>query len=119
MATQLKASNEARQYGRIRCQNVRSSIGEVLDVSGSGLRVRSRVRPPVREGQRFDLSLHVLGRDITVGARSIWVRKRGWRRWEMGVSFQSVGKDARRSLRDLARAATINESILPKRRRAG
>lgn len=114
-----KATDESRRIGRVRCQNVRSSLGEVLDISGTGLRVRSRSRPPIREGQNFDLSLHVLGRDLTVGAHAVWVRKCGWRRWEMGIAFSRLGKDARNSLRDLARATTINESILPKRRKAG
>jgi len=114
-----RADEEARRTGRVRCRNVRSSIGEVVEVSGSGLRIRSRTKPPVREHQQFELSLHVLGRDVTIGSRAIWVRKRGWRRWEMGVQFTRVTDDARRSLKDLVRASMINEAVLPGRRRAG
>lgn len=111
--------NEARRTGRVRCRSVRCSIGDVLDLSGTGLRARTRGKPTVREGQRFDLSLHILGRTVTVGARVAWVRKAGWRRYEVGVNFENVGEAAKRSLRDLARVEAINKSILPGARKAG
>jgi hypothetical protein len=112
------AARDARESTRRRCLGVRSSLGEIVDVSGSGARVRTRSRPTIREGQKFDLTLGVLGRRVSVGARATWIRKCAWRRWEIGLEFVSVGSDARRSFQDLARAEAINERVVPRRRAA-
>jgi hypothetical protein len=112
------SARDSRSSSRTRCLGVRSSLGEVVDFSRLGARVRTRSRPTIRKGQRFDLSLVVLGRKVSVGARATWIRKCAWRRWEIGLEFVSVGKEASRSFQDLARAEAINERVVPRRRAA-
>jgi hypothetical protein len=49
-------SNEQRRHGRVVCQDVECSIGEVQDLSASGMRVKTRYKLP-DEGNVFVITL--------------------------------------------------------------
>jgi len=105
-----KASTNRRRHGRIMLQDIRSSLGPVVDLSASGMRVRTRCNLP-KPGQKFFVTLHALESSITIQCTLQWVRRGGLFNHEAGIEFQLVPPDVRRALCDLARSAAYNENM--------
>lgn len=50
-------------------------VGEVVDVSRSGFRLRSLKRPPLKVGQSHEILLRAGGQQVRVAARVQWVKR--------------------------------------------
>jgi hypothetical protein len=100
-----------RRAGRVRLMKVRSTLGEVLDVSVTGCRLRSRRRPRCSAGDVLELAIVGLDGPIGVRARVAWVRRAGLRAHELGVHFVEPDSESRRALALLARTAPSNETF--------
>lgn len=96
---------DARRHGRVRTDSVACSLGEVVDISASGLRVRCQGKPQCRIGQRTSITIDGSEGPFQVFARPVWIRKTGMWRHEVGVCFEDLDEAARLQLSDLARAA--------------
>lgn len=97
-----------RRHGRIKCQGVRCNMGDVLDISASGMRVRTRIKPPTSE-RVFAIQIEGVGEPIVVGARCVWVKRVGWFTREVGLVFEAISSESVQGLRRLAQAAAYNE----------
>jgi hypothetical protein len=102
-----------RRHGRVRCQHIECSLGRVLNLSASGLNAACRGRPVYELGEPIVVTIHGLEGPFEVPARVVWIRKIGFRRHEVGVTFLAVSDHARQSLTALGRAAASNETIGP------
>lgn len=94
----------ARRHGRVRCHMVESSLGAVLDISASGLRVGSgmlRYKPE----SLVTLEVHTHDGRFDVLARVSWSKSTGFLSSEMGLEFIDLPKEARRIL-----LATVHSS---------
>lgn len=107
-----------RRHGRLLCQDIRCSLGVVLDISASGMRVRSGTKPPLG-GQQLTLTLETLDACVLIPATVVWSRRSGLFRHDLGLEFGELSKDVRGLLCQLARAAAYNESLVPRHERAG
>jgi hypothetical protein len=76
----------ARRHGRVRCENVECSLGTVLDISASGLRVGTGVSAPAAMSQ---VALHVVTGDgsFDVLCRVCWIMRDGLLNHVMGLEF--------------------------------
>jgi len=99
-----------RRYGRVLCQDVKCTLGTVLDLSAGGMRVRSRRKPP-EPGTTLLVGLRALDGEIVLSCRVMWARARGLLSHEVGVEFVDTTPEVRRALTNLARAAAHNETI--------
>lgn len=99
-----------RRYGRVLCQDVRCTLGTVLDVSAGGMRVRSRRKPP-DPGSTLLVGLRSLDGEIVVECTVKWARSRGLLSHEAGLQFVDTTPAIRKALAGLARAAAYNETI--------
>ncbi|MEO1583739.1 MAG: PilZ domain-containing protein [Planctomycetota bacterium] len=99
-----------RQAGRIRMQATSSSVGEVLDLSKSGMRVVSKrqIKPSATPTR---VQIEVDDEIVAVGARVAWVRKCGLFKREAGLEFVGLSEDDSRRLAALARGAACNSSM--------
>jgi hypothetical protein len=102
-----------RRHGRVRCELMKSSHGEVLDVSASGMRVTFKGAPDFIPGQEFDVDLETIEGCLTVGVRVIWIRKISITRFEAGMEFLGLSADQKQMLAYVARASSTNESLRP------
>ncbi len=102
------AHADQRRHGRVRARGVTSSLGEVLDLSASGMRVQIQGKPPCDIGQRITVMLEGDGRSFLVALRPVWLRGTGWRTREMGCCFEDVDEDTRVQLIALMRASVRN-----------
>jgi hypothetical protein len=111
--------------GRVSVELATCGLGEIHNVSATGLRVRyrgSRLKLP-RLQRPFELPVNTPDGMITVPARIVWVKRCGFRRFDLGVEFSQASPTAQAKLRQLAttaaRSRVINDSTGGSRLRAG
>lgn len=80
-----------RRHERHFTDNVSCDVGDVVDMSASGMRVACRGRPPMREGQVAKMVLAFTGGKINLQIRVVWIKRKGLRRaYEIGLHFINV-----------------------------
>lgn len=102
-----------RRHGRVKCQDVGCTLGEVIDLSASGLRVRAKGRVVVSKGDVFSMTIQTLEGPMLAPVCVAWVRRTGFRTHEIGITFREAGPALSRALSALARASANNEVITP------
>ena len=108
----------SRAAGRVRCQMTFCDLGEVVDLSAKGARVRSRRRLRLEAGQPISLTIDGLDGPIEVRGKVAWARRAGFFKHEVGVEFDELGTGVSRALAALARTVTLNDSLLRLRKSA-
>lgn len=103
----------ARKHGRLKCELVSSTLGEVVDISGSGMRVRSPGKPPIRTGQQFDLTVSGLGEQIHLPVKCVWIRRIGLFKREIGLAYGELPDETRSRLSKLAHLAAVKTVVTP------
>ncbi len=103
-----------RKAGRIRCDSVRCSMGEVLEFSSTGARIRSpydRIRP----GDETTIEVDGLHERFTIPVRVVWVALEDgtddYKHVLAGLQYLSISDPARAALTELARAAASNPTV--------
>lgn len=115
------ASNPAnnRRFGRVRCERLICSIdgdikhhGVVLDLSAGGARLQFKGRPPCKEG---DAGTIVIESEtvppFSVSMKVVWRKKRGFRRYEIGVTFGEPPAPVRAALASIMRSASVTNTV--------
>jgi len=82
-----------RRHGRVRCGSVASEIGEIQEISASGLKVRTRLEPSPVDSV-IDLTLGSTDGAFSIKAKVVWVRPIGVRYYELGLEFVDLSKAA-------------------------
>ncbi|MFI4853397.1 MAG: PilZ domain-containing protein [Phycisphaerales bacterium JB065] len=101
-----------RRHGRVRCHGVKSSLGEVLDVSASGCKVKSRGRPGARVGEVIRITIHPqTSEPFEAYARVVWFRKVGIFQYHTGLCFEHITPEVRRGLAAIASAAVMHDGV--------
>jgi len=98
-------------------------LGEVLDMSGAGMRLRLTRKPPVISGQVLVIELNCEGVKIGVKAQVRWWRRVSLRKYELGLKFVRLTNEATQALEAIARDGRAPRFVPPlqesPRRRAG
>ncbi len=86
--------DDRRAHRRLPQELLQSSLGPVLDLSMIGMRVQSsqRLRGEV------DLELLDLEEPINLRAEVVWIRRLGFRKFQIGLNFLNVRPEAARQL---------------------
>jgi hypothetical protein len=101
----LSNRTNKRRHGRLKCDLLTCALGEVMDFSASGMKVRYRGRLQVERGQVVDMALHAAGSTQNVKARVVHIHKAGFRRHDLGLEFVEVTPEVSKGLLALARIA--------------
>lgn len=95
-----------RRHGRIRCDGVSCSIGEVLDLSPTGLRV-SGSGFGINVGGLVQFTLNGPDGPVDVRGRVAWLRRKlFW--FEAGLTFVDLSPATRRSISEIARVMSAD-----------
>lgn len=86
---------------------LRCAIGDVVDLSTQGVRVRYAQAPSVRVGDVFDMVISSESQKVRVRARVAWMRRAGVRAGELGARFEQVRPGVAAALVQLARFGFI------------
>ncbi len=108
--------SERRGDTRFRPQGLDCPVGELLDLSISGMRLRCGGATPLAPNavERFCL---IDGDDrVHVDGRVVWARRLGLlrRRWDVGIQFVEVDETQRAILARLARICRVPPEPLPR-----
>jgi hypothetical protein len=113
--TSIPADVSKRRSGRFRCEDLRVVIGQergfVLDLSASGMRVSLSRDPGLRQGAQVRTVLQSAVGENALEASVVWCAKRGFRRFEAGVTFLGITPQIRAELAALARMATDTNTV--------
>lgn len=104
------ADNNARRHGRLMTQDVGCSLGTILDLSASGLRIRSSQGSPAI-GEIVGVTLTANDEVFIFTCATRWVRRAGFFKHEVGLEFLNLSETDRRTLTTLARACAHNETV--------
>lgn len=98
-------TSERRRHGRLRCEETSCCVGQVSDLSASGMRVLRRGRPIMEVGDEFQISVHPDGGEpaVTLPSRVVWIERQGFRKHLIGLEFAELDDDKKRILGELAR----------------
>lgn len=103
---------EKRRCGRIRVELIKSNLGEIVDMSGQGLRIRRKSMFKPRLGSTT-VVLKTLDGVSTIPARVVRVQSVGPRLWEFGIEFDNLNEDMRTTLNNIARVSCARRSLDP------
>lgn len=80
-------------------------MGDVVDLSSSGMRVRSDQKPLLKKGDSHQFHVRTCGKQFVVNGRVAWVRRKGLLSgpYELGIEFVGVTTDAARAIAKLAK----------------
>ncbi len=84
-----------------------STLGEVVDLSGSGARVRCTGRPDISVGQVLPVTIKSNQCQVTLKSRVVRVQRAGFRTVEIGITFIEIKPGLRAALHHLARFGFI------------
>lgn len=82
--------DDRREDKRVAQNELESSLGQVLDISVSGMRVVCRHVP---KDEQVDFQLNTTVDPITVTGKIVWTQRLGFRKHEIGLSFINASKD--------------------------
>ena len=98
---------ESRQRGRLRTDRLQCSLGEVADISASGIRLRSKRYPGVKIGKQCQITLRVDDHKVTVRVKTVWFRRIGYRHYEAGLEFVDLTPELSNAIIEIARSASL------------
>ena len=81
---------ESRGAGRATTHRITCSLGQVADISSTGMRVVCRGKVHVTEDEVIPLTMHTPSGPIALSAQVIWVMKTGMLRHELGFRFVDI-----------------------------
>lgn len=100
-----------RRHGRVRVQGVSSNIGDVIELSASGMSVQRRWKAPVAPGEVVSVRLASSYGCLVLPARGVWTDKQGLLMHRSGLLFLDVAGDRRTALLELVRVC-IDPAVL-------
>lgn len=102
----LNARGEnARRHGRLQTRDISCSLGKVLDISASGMRIIHRGLSAVNSGEQGACTVGSVHGSFSVYYRVAWARRVSLSKWELGIEFVDPTPKASEVLAHIARAA--------------
>ncbi|MCX5688318.1 MAG: PilZ domain-containing protein [Planctomycetota bacterium] len=107
---QHNRDSQRRRHGRVLLQEVSCTLGTVLDLSASGMRVLCTLKPPAI-GSTITTTLQTLDGAVNLEAVVIWTRRTSIFKVQAGIEFRNLTAEVHRALTALARTAAQNETV--------
>src|SRR5262245_5887644 len=113
----LITSLGSRRHGRLKVQELRCTLGDVIDLSGGGMRIKTRMPPPLN--QRMALTLDTPHGPLRLICVAKWIKRAGLFGGRIvGIEFTDLDETRRRALANTARVAAARGALPPSRRAA-
>ncbi len=115
-------SDPRRSRKRQEMSDLTCEIGQVLDISGGGMRIKCGFKPPIALGQVTAVTVKLAGKSIKVQAQARWKRRDGLLAHQMGFKFvqmQTGLDDAIQSLIEYGFVPDAPKDKKPKKKRMG
>ncbi|MBL8876436.1 MAG: PilZ domain-containing protein [Phycisphaerae bacterium] len=115
-----------RKFGRVVCQFVGTSLGDVVDMSAGGMRITTPTSITPKIDDVVTVKLVGISNVVFVRCRVAWVKAASKRKWtanllkliggtrsEIGLQFVDLTPEARQVISEIGAAAGRNETIRP------
>jgi PilZ domain len=103
----------ARKHGRVRSQTITCSLGEVIDISASGMKVRMGNKPGFKPQEEVPITVNGVNNPFEIRAKFAWARRNSLFKWTAGFQFGTLPDEVRKELLEIARIAAIGEKLRP------
>lgn len=119
------AGSTVPRRGRVTIEMARCTLGEIINVSPTGVRVGFKgARSAIpKENALFSMEMQTPDGLVTVPARIVWVKRTGFRKFDIGIEFGETDPATVAKLRQLAtmagRSIVINDTTGGSQLRAG
>ncbi len=100
-----------RRHGRVRLEEAQVSLGRVLDLSRSGMRVRTTRHIKPTDPPMIVRFRTLEGERLAVQCKVAWVARHGMFKRHAGLEFQGLDDHQAARLAELARTAASNSTI--------
>lgn len=97
-AAGLQNDDPRRGAKRHRQDSVSCDLGDVVDLSVTGLRVSRKGKPPFKLGQCVQVQLMAGGQALKITAQAMWMKRVGLRQYSVGMRFVSTSAPQRKAL---------------------
>jgi PilZ domain len=114
-----KSGSERRRAGRVRCESAFCQLGEILDFSRTGVRIRSKRKLKYPSDKYVFLDLQCANTALIVPARQVTCRKRSAGGYDIGFEIPPQSPEWTRALALFAQIAANTDGCLHRRMRAG
>ena len=107
-APQAERTGERRRHGRLRTElagEMVTALGPVVDLSRSGMRIRTAGKPPVHEGQTCSVEIRCAEMEAIFPVEVMRVRAGERGGWDVGLRFRELTAKQAQTLSTLARMA--------------
>lgn len=101
--TRGDASWRERRSHRYGGETVKCALGEIADISSTGMRVFCDGKPPVKIGGVLAIRLQFSDGSLPVGSQVRWCKRRGIKRYEIGLQFVQLKPGVEKVLEAIAR----------------
>lgn len=113
----VAARKERRQRNRVMCEGLSCTLGKVIGLSGTGMRIRATGWCRIRQGDRISLTLKNSELLLKLNANIAWVKKVGLFQYEAGMAFVDLKPEQMSELSLMAQIAmpkmTLRRGTLP------
>ncbi|MGD9693656.1 MAG: PilZ domain-containing protein [Phycisphaerales bacterium] len=89
-----------RTRGRMIVEGLWCDVGEILDLSAGGMRVRARRASTL--GEKLTLRIESARICLTLHATCAWAKREGSRKWDLGFAFENTDGEQLRLIGELA-----------------
>ncbi|MFM9995500.1 MAG: DnaJ domain-containing protein [Phycisphaerales bacterium] len=103
-----------RRHERHAAHGLSCELGEVVDLSASGMKLNCAKKPTVKRGDVLEFSLRSSQQRINVQGRVVWTRRQSWREHRVGVQFINLKPGVSEALVEFA----LHGFISPKQKAA-
>lgn len=97
-----------REHERVAAQGITCHLGQVLDISAGGMRVRTEGTPGVQKGDTVSFGVRSNRHKVSVQGQVLWTRRSGWKNYEIGVRWLDASPIHVELLLQLARYGFVN-----------
>ena len=102
------ADDPRRRSSRHQASELRCDLGDVIDLSTFGMRIRCKGKPPVQVGEAGTVEITAEDGAVKIPFETVWVRRTGFRKHEIGLKFVKIGARVAEILESLARYGFID-----------
>lgn len=103
----ISQHDDRRDAGRIQCSELRSNIGEIVDASSTGLRIKGKLPAGSKPGSTIALVVAGDEESLPLTCEVRWIKKLAFRTTTFGVSFTEITEDQRRLLWQMIRTGNV------------
>lgn len=97
-AQRLRPLSDRRKFGRFKGTRLGCNLGRVMDLSGGGMRIRRATRL----SSQMEVQLWTAKRRMALQAKVAWVRRIGFRKYEIGLEFLDLTPEITQNLSTFA-----------------